>query len=199
MAEETMIDAHSSIQWGTLPAGIGTILTGLSLLLGFYIILRDRNKNVREQANELVAIISHYAVAVPNEPLVIGVVVQLTNSSNRSFFDVRFVAQPKDVSSNLEAKAIPIGILLVDNPIGPGAPQIPFFQFVPGKSETRLVLLETEPTKYNFHVHFRDGKNARWVLFLDRYKLKRDRARLRDIIKGGAKRAHVKMFDRPPN
>ncbi|MFE5681706.1 hypothetical protein [Streptomyces sp. NPDC056512] len=36
--------------WGTVPAWLSAILTGGSLLLGFYILLRDRRKEERQEA-----------------------------------------------------------------------------------------------------------------------------------------------------
>ncbi|WP_329277892.1 hypothetical protein [Streptomyces sp. NBC_01451] len=41
----------SGIDWGTVPAWLSAVLTGGSLLLGFYILLRDRRK--AEQADAL--------------------------------------------------------------------------------------------------------------------------------------------------
>jgi hypothetical protein len=44
----------SGIQWGNVPAWVGGILTSLSLLLAFYIILRDRRKEESEQARRII-------------------------------------------------------------------------------------------------------------------------------------------------
>ena len=41
------------IDWGSVPAAIGSILTGGSLLLGFYILFRDRRKEERAQASRV--------------------------------------------------------------------------------------------------------------------------------------------------
>jgi hypothetical protein len=49
-----VITAHSSVDWGSAPAGVGSILTGGSLLLGFYILLRHRRNEERRQAQRLV-------------------------------------------------------------------------------------------------------------------------------------------------
>ncbi|WP_327723925.1 hypothetical protein [Streptomyces europaeiscabiei] len=44
----------SGIDWGTVPAWASTILTSGSLLLGFYILLRDRVKDERAEALKLI-------------------------------------------------------------------------------------------------------------------------------------------------
>jgi hypothetical protein len=38
------------IDWGTVPTWISSVLTSGSLLLGFYILLRDRREEERSQA-----------------------------------------------------------------------------------------------------------------------------------------------------
>ncbi|RDD83914.1 hypothetical protein [Streptomyces parvulus] len=45
----------TGIEWGTAPAWLSAILTGGSLLLGFYILLRDRRKEERLDASKVVA------------------------------------------------------------------------------------------------------------------------------------------------
>lgn len=42
------------LDWGNVPAWVASILTGASLLLGFYILLRDRRKEEREQALRII-------------------------------------------------------------------------------------------------------------------------------------------------
>ena len=39
------------IDWGNMPAWLGSVLTGGSLLLGFYFILRDRRRREETQAS----------------------------------------------------------------------------------------------------------------------------------------------------
>jgi hypothetical protein len=43
------------IDWGNVPSWFGSVLTGASLMLGFYILLRDRSKEEREQASKVIA------------------------------------------------------------------------------------------------------------------------------------------------
>ncbi|MFI8966923.1 hypothetical protein ACIGO8_32970 [Streptomyces sp. NPDC053493] len=43
------------IDWGTAPAWLSAFLTGGSLLLGFYILLRDRRKEERLEASKVVS------------------------------------------------------------------------------------------------------------------------------------------------
>lgn len=44
----------SGLDWGTVPAWFSAVLTGGSLLLGFYILLRDRRKEERNEALKVV-------------------------------------------------------------------------------------------------------------------------------------------------
>ncbi|MEV6540030.1 hypothetical protein [Streptomyces sp. NPDC051665] len=43
----------ASIDWGTVPAWLSAVLTGGSITLGFYIILRDHKKQDEADATEL--------------------------------------------------------------------------------------------------------------------------------------------------
>ncbi|MFD6937316.1 hypothetical protein ACFWAP_14355 [Streptomyces goshikiensis] len=45
----------NGLDWGTVPAWFSAVLTGGSLLLGFYILLRDRRKAERNEALKVVA------------------------------------------------------------------------------------------------------------------------------------------------
>ncbi|MCU1617844.1 MAG: hypothetical protein JWO98_5384 [Frankiales bacterium] len=45
-----LTDIFEGIDWGNAPSWVGSILTGLSLILAFRIILRDRKSAEREQA-----------------------------------------------------------------------------------------------------------------------------------------------------
>jgi hypothetical protein len=44
----------AAMDWGTVPTWVSAFLTGGSLLLGFYILLRDRRKEERAEARKLV-------------------------------------------------------------------------------------------------------------------------------------------------
>ncbi|WP_167504693.1 hypothetical protein [Streptomyces malaysiensis] len=44
----------AKIDWGTFPTWVSAVLTGGSLLLGFYILLRDRRKEERREASSVV-------------------------------------------------------------------------------------------------------------------------------------------------
>ena len=84
-----MIDAHSKIQWGTVPAWVSGVLTGGSLILGFYILLRDRRTQERRQALQVA--VYYYDPAVPSfdgswpgSPL-----IHVMNTSDAPVYDVR--------------------------------------------------------------------------------------------------------------
>ena len=79
-----------SLDWGTVPAWVGSILTGGSLLLGFYILLRDRRNREIEQARQVSAHLNFLTLGKPppgkeNES---GAQVTVYNSSSASIFDI---------------------------------------------------------------------------------------------------------------
>jgi hypothetical protein len=57
--EATMMTlAHSSIDWGNVPAWVGALLTSGSLLQAFYIILRDRRSSEALRARQIITRVS---------------------------------------------------------------------------------------------------------------------------------------------
>ncbi|WP_306334545.1 hypothetical protein [Streptomyces sp. KL118A] len=54
------------LDWGTVPAWASAILTSGSLLLGFYILLRDRRKEERQEAAQVICWLEQTA-ALPHE------------------------------------------------------------------------------------------------------------------------------------
>lgn len=69
------------LDWGTVPAWASAILTSGSLLLGFYILLRDRRKEETEEARKLVFSTNTPHGDAPH-------VVRVTNVSDRPFLSV---------------------------------------------------------------------------------------------------------------
>lgn len=71
----------TGLDWGTVPAWASAILTSGSLLLGFYILLRDRRKEETEEARKLV-----FSTNTPHggDPHV----ARVTNVSDRPFLSV---------------------------------------------------------------------------------------------------------------
>lgn len=59
--------AESGIQWGDIATWVASILTGLSLLLGFYIVLRDRRKEEEAHASQLVGWLDMFGSVVPHK------------------------------------------------------------------------------------------------------------------------------------
>lgn len=70
----------SRADWGNVPAWVGSILTAGSLMLGFYIILRDRKNSEKEQIRKLI-------VRYSDKPKDKSIPV-LTNASELPFYDV---------------------------------------------------------------------------------------------------------------
>jgi hypothetical protein len=70
----------AAIEWGTVPAWVSAFLTGGSLLLGFYILLRDRRKEERAEARKLV-----FSVEWQDDG---SHTVRVTNVSERAFLYV---------------------------------------------------------------------------------------------------------------
>ncbi|MFC9595780.1 hypothetical protein ACFTUC_39040 [Streptomyces sp. NPDC056944] len=72
----------TGIDWGTFPAWLSALLTGGSLLLGFYILLRDRRKEERQEALKLVITGAHRDADEEHSFIQIGV----RNTADRPFY-----------------------------------------------------------------------------------------------------------------
>ncbi|MGC5236853.1 hypothetical protein [Streptomyces albogriseolus] len=70
----------AAMDWGTVPTWVSAILTGGSLLLGFYILLRDRRKEETAEARKLV-------FAVHQDET--GARMRVTNVSDRPFLEIQ--------------------------------------------------------------------------------------------------------------
>lgn len=67
--------------WGTVPTWASAILTSGSLILGFYILLRDRRKEEKEEARKLVFSMNTPQAGAPH-------VIRVINVSDRPFLSV---------------------------------------------------------------------------------------------------------------
>ncbi|MGY1710851.1 hypothetical protein ACI8AC_15205 [Geodermatophilus sp. SYSU D00758] len=65
LADLSHINGHK-IDWGSVPVWVGAVLTGGSLLLGFYLMLRDRRMDEQEQARMLAC----YLTNINEEPAI---------------------------------------------------------------------------------------------------------------------------------
>ena len=73
----------TGIDWGSAPAWASAILTGGSLLLGFYILLRDRRKEERQEAARVVAM---YYPEYGDDHVAVQVRVALRNTADRPVY-----------------------------------------------------------------------------------------------------------------
>lgn len=73
-----------SVEWGNVPSWISGVLSSVSILLAFYIILRDRRKVEREQVNKLVVIVERRSIKRDR----LTHHISLINSSTQPFYDV---------------------------------------------------------------------------------------------------------------
>ena len=72
------------LDFGTVPAWVSGILSGASLFLALWIILRDRAKNEREQITRLVVVNERRSVKRDK----LTHFIRLINTSERSFYDI---------------------------------------------------------------------------------------------------------------
>lgn len=73
------------MDWGTVPAWVGSILTAGSLTLGFYIILRDKKTAEKEQIQKLIT--REVSNRTKKSPYSSKTLV-MTNASDSPFYDV---------------------------------------------------------------------------------------------------------------
>lgn len=90
-----MISAHAThVDWGSVPAWVGSILTGGSLLLGFYIWLRAKRREESAQARRLIYWFDPPPVTEPFAPAPkpYPVTLHVHNTSDSYFFNVELHA-----------------------------------------------------------------------------------------------------------
>lgn len=158
-----MITASGGLDWGTVPAWVGSILTGGSLLLGFYILLRDRRNSERAQA-ELVGT-HRIDTAGPGEHR--ETVLFVHNGSDGVINDATFSALPRvprerlqPVSANLiQARASPV--------VRSGIHHKDFWQVAPGERLEFKLGLSGDHEDFWFLFSFKDARGRKWSLDTD--------------------------------
>jgi len=177
-----MLAAHSHIDWGNVPAWVASILTGGSLLLGFYILLRDRRKEERRQARRIVIQIRMTPIqGDPNSQ----VKLTLRNTSDQPialpFFQA--VGRPaKQMRRQLIKMETPDSIALL--PLLDNVSRIKSFTThgydLDGRGDTEIEAGESREMHldlpypawcYDFSIHFRDASGASWIHDCQRKKL----------------------------
>lgn len=72
------------VQWGNVPSWISGVLSSISIVLAFYILLRDRRKAEREQVYRLVVVVERKSVRQHN----LTHHITLINSSDQPFYNL---------------------------------------------------------------------------------------------------------------
>ncbi len=139
----TQRTSMTSLDWGTVPAWASAILTSGSLFLGFYILLRDRRKEEKEEARKLV-----FSVRMSDHRHV----VLVTNVSDRPFLSVSmFNADQWDTDGRGD-----------DDPEGP---------LLSGQS--RRYVHSGRPESSALAARFQDADGQNWVKIFDNHRLVR--------------------------
>lgn len=186
--------AARSLDWGSVPAWVSSLLTGGSLLLGFYILLRDRRKEEWSQAAALSYTMTTVKRAgATSEQLVVSV------HNNSSAFIYRAVIFT-EARSLVSIRADPVlseayDAWMLSQPVGNPLEMCVAFSRVdpyevdgvevgsmeigPGQ-RTELALMTPLPGAcYRFMLQFTDARNVRWVRDLGTGRLRRVRSPLR--------------------
>ncbi|MBD0743824.1 hypothetical protein [Streptomyces sp. CBMA152] len=74
----------TGLDWGTVPAWASAFLTSGSLLLGFYILLRDRRKEERQEALKVVCWSEYGYLGTPDQDMHM---VHMLNTSSRPVYN----------------------------------------------------------------------------------------------------------------
>jgi len=94
--------AHTAIQWGNVPAWASAVLTSISLLLALYLMLRDRQRDIRAQASRTSAYLLRLGTSRAPGPWVICYI----NRSDTPVVDVQVeVADPR--AAVIERRSVP--------------------------------------------------------------------------------------------
>lgn len=137
------------INWGTVPTWISSILTSGSLLLGFYILLRDRRKEERSQAA---------LVVCWNDYRDDSEYVKIFNTSNRPVTNISVHAHPYPYRSGPYDKKVALTF-----------EGFSVQAFLMPKEECESNSFPIHPKKNRWHpeyVTFEDADGRQWVRFL---------------------------------
>lgn len=178
-AAEPIADAGAQLDWGSVPAWVGSILTGGSLLLGFSILLRDRRKGEREQAERIVVWGSHFTHLVFPRASGIrhpAVNVYISNASEKPVVGTALLVVGEygfhgDWTDDLQSVEIPVNagpilrVLEEDVPAdSPGRDAQGRSEVLKAGSEKQLTLcFPKQPGAGAIFLIFRDARNIVWV------------------------------------
>lgn len=169
-----MIQAHSSVDWGNVPAWVGSILTGGSLLLGFYILLRDRRGRERQQAEQL----GCFFVLVSRGEGPPAVTAHLHNGSGLPIINPVLYGRPKFKAPDGDSVRASVERL----PIRPGRdgaiPEDPssapeFWQLMPDERVQIDIGLRGEVDQYCITLDYWDARYRQWRIEYPTYRLTR--------------------------
>ncbi|MEU2866382.1 hypothetical protein ABZ672_50370 [Streptomyces mirabilis] len=143
----------TGLDWGTVPAWASAFLTSGSLLLGFYILLRDRRKDERSEALKVICWSEYGFAGTPDDGMH---VVHVWNTSDRPISHVAaFVDLRLDDFDGFERFGLAATV-------------------APGEEITERVQRRLNHRKiFPKVVGFTDGDGAEWVRELDTRRLYR--------------------------
>lgn len=179
-------DDLSQVQWGPLSAWVGSLLTAGSLLLGFYILLRDRRKEEQAQARQVTTELSS-STAYPDTGPVDYAELQIHNGSTSAIFDVVLILTPlpawkirrhvphfESVVSEVDrTQRTNDRAHVIDGKMAVLEEELPIKALLnitkardkinPGKTKLLMIELAFDLTWYNAHMRFTDLAGNRWV------------------------------------
>lgn len=157
--------------WGTVPVWVGAVLTAGSLLLGFYIILRDRWKSEKEQASKV-------AYWVTNSHEREGYLATVNNGSESPIYGVGVLRQVPTLGCQISRRGLLLGvehalfksprsnnIKLREAEVRLGAPIEIQEVLQPTASSGAYVLVDDWDIDKHLHYHlcFTDNANQAWI------------------------------------
>jgi hypothetical protein len=166
---------HYHVDWGNVAAWLAALLTGGSLLLGFFIILRDRRREVRRQANQISCFLSGESREEldANEDVVKGeyrTTLYLHNASDGMVMIPHLRGRPAKHRKDLRQ----VGSGLPERPV-PNAktPHDWVWRLHPNEDVVIQVETDAQRDEYSWSLDFFDTANRHWERDLKTHKLRK--------------------------
>lgn len=159
------------VDWGNLATWFGALLTGLSLLLAFYIILRDRRRADRSQADQIACIMIGSATTAPNGQQQTIQALKVENNSPMHIMNPAFHAIPRrDAPRGIryEVDHLPMS----REPFSRRVQAANIWQLPSGDGHTYEIDVGPNDDHYRYEFQFMDARSRRWRVLMPQTELR---------------------------
>ncbi|WP_375491978.1 hypothetical protein [uncultured Jatrophihabitans sp.] len=179
-----MILAHSP-DWGNVPAWVGAFLTSGSLFLAFTLLLRDRRKEERSQADQVSCVLVGAAWTDPTTQKQVSYqAVKIHNHSTMHIMAPKFVARPRhDAPPGTQSRMVTLPPNNRPTFGGNAVSASNIWELFPGEEQVLELNTSGADDHYTYAVEFTDASNRAWERLLPSLALNRMLPRKTNRIK----------------